>query len=147
MFMRTAYKKLASNSRWYDDMRALSPFLIGVVRRVEPETSFDGETAAPLPAGELRHPNVEFYRGVTPPNFKNFDNSPNIESWTIVRRFGPIEFSERQIWDAVIQHQSEFRSLYQIDETRAEFQVRDPIGYSETMAGMERVLYRALGYL
>jgi hypothetical protein len=126
-------------------MRDLSRFLVGVVKRVEPETSIDN-AAAPN-TGELRHPVVEFYRGVTPPNFKNLDNSPNVENWTIVRRFGPIEFSERQIWDAVMQHQAEFHSSYQIKETREEFQARDPIGYSETMAGMERVLYKALGYL
>jgi hypothetical protein len=145
MYARTDYKKLASYSRWYDDMRDLSPFLIGVVRRPEPEASTDNKQSDIIT--ELRHPDVAFYRGVTPPNFKNFDNSPNIESWTIVRRFGPIEFSERQIWDAVMQHKAEFSSRYQIEETREEFQARDPIGYSETMAGMERVLYRALGYL
>jgi hypothetical protein len=145
MYARSDYKKLAPYSRWYDDMRDLSPFLVGVVKRVEPQTTLDDTTA--VKSGELQHPVIEFYRGVTPPNFKNFDNNPNIESWTITRRFGPIEFSERQIWDAIMQHQAEFTSLYQIEETREEFEARDPIGYSETMAGMERVLYRALGYL
>jgi hypothetical protein len=126
-------------------MPQLSPFLVGVIKRGKPEAPLDADESTPIE--ELRHPDVQFYRGVTPPNFKNFDNNPDIESWTIVRRFGPVEFSERQIWDAVMQHQAEFRSSYEIKETREEFQARDPIGYSETMTGMERVLYRALGYL
>jgi hypothetical protein len=116
-------------------MKALSPFLVGVSKQ-NGQTTTDG-------GGE---PNFQFYRGVTPPNFANFDNDHNVHSWAIMRRTGPIEFSDQQIWDAVIQHQKEFRSMYEIGETREEFQARDPIGYSETMAGMERVLYKALGY-
>jgi len=71
-----------------------------------------------------------------------------VKMWGIIRKAGVVEFTDDQIWNAFLQCQSEFHMASKpIQETRREFKERDPIGYDECMAGMERVLYKAVGYL
>lgn len=150
MLNKTSYKKIASYSRWFEDFDSHTSFLVGVI--------VDDKSRIPQAVnhGSLRkldEPTIPYEDNyivgeVRSINLPSLDNDENVVTWSIVRKTGPVEFTDDQIWEAFLQHQSEFRPMHApITDTREEYRKNDPIGYDETMAGFERVLYRALGYL
>lgn len=148
MAQRTDYKKITSFSRWFDDAPFGTRYLVGVTTKdkdLAPRWLKLGmrDIDGLLVAGD---PNYIVSKA-SEVQLDDLDEDDNVVNWGIIRKCGFVEFDDEQIWAALLQHQSEFRTLHPITETREQFKERDPIGYDECMAGMERVLYKALGYL
>jgi hypothetical protein len=149
MLPKSDFKKLSAYSRWFDNAGVGTRFLVGVTLKDKSQIpnwlkqgmrDIDGLSVAGDPnyivseAIDLR--------------LEDLDDDDNVSTWGIIRKCGLVEFTDDQIWAALLQHHSEFNMYSKpITETREEFQGRDPIGYDESMAGMERVLYKALGYI
>lgn len=149
MLSKSNFKKLAKCSRWFENSNAGTRYLVGVILKDKSHIphwlkqgmrDIDGLLIAV-------DPNYIVTEAIDL-QLEDLDDDDNVTSWGIIRKCGLIEFSDDQIWSAFLQHQSEFNMRSKpITETREEFKNRDPIGYDECMAGMERVLYKALGYI
>lgn len=150
MHQKSDFKKIGSFSRWFEGDSIGTKYLVGI--------SLKDKSLIPreIRRGSIRETNGEEVAG--DPNYivgevlhfdlDELDENDNVAIWGIIRKCGSVEFSDDQIWAAFLQYQSEFHMWKKpIAETRVEFKERDPIGYDECMAGMERVLYKALGYL
>lgn len=96
--------------------------------------------------------------GYVEPNFYNvelkgfnllqLDNEDSVMTWGLVRKTGSIEFTDDQIWSAFKQMEAEFMPNAKPKYASAEiFKHKDSIGYEECMSGMERILYKAIGYI
>lgn len=148
MAQRSDYKKITSFSRWFEGAPVGTRYLVGVTtkdKEAVPRWLKRGmrDLDGLLVAGD---PNY-IVSDVIDMQLEDLDEDDNVLNWGIIRKCGIIEFDDDQIWAALLQHQSEFRPMSPFTETREQFKERDPIGYDECMAGMERVLYKALGYL
>jgi hypothetical protein len=149
MFEKTDYKKLYRTTRWFDDIEADSPFLVTV--QVVDEDRLPASLANSV-VRKVGKDDIFYERGfiqaeVQAKDFLAIEADPDITLWVIARKIGVVEFSDDQIWDALQQHEAEFRMMHPRNlETRLQFKERDPIGYGECISGMERVLYKALGY-
>lgn len=149
MFEKSNYKKLYRSTRWFDDIEDASSFLVCVHVNDDEKipSSLLNAQVRPLDRNDIFYERGFIHAEVKARDFAALDVDPDIITWNVGRRLGPIEFSDDQIWAALRQHDLEFRMMHpQSDETRLEFKARDPIGYVECMSGMERVLYRAVGY-
>jgi hypothetical protein len=149
MLERSQYQKLYRGTRWFDDIEGESRFLVCVHVNDDEKvpSSLLSAQVRPLDRNDIFYERGFIQAEVQAKNFAVIDADPDIILWMVARRVGPIEFSDDQIWEALRQHDLEFRMMYpQSAETRLQFKERDPIGYVECMSGMERVLYRAVGY-
>jgi hypothetical protein len=81
-------------------------------------------------------------------NLLQLDNEDSVMTWGLVRKTGSIEFTDEQIWEAFKQLESEFFRHSTPKHATAEiFKHKDSIGYEECMSAMERILYKAVGYI
>lgn len=149
MFEKSSYKKLYRGTRWFDDIEEASSFLVCVQVNDDESvpSSLSNATVRPQDRNDIFYERGFIHADVQAKDFAALDADPDIILWNVARKVGPVEFSDDQIWAALQQYECEFRMMQPINpETRLEFKERDPIGYIECMSGMERVLYRAIGY-
>jgi hypothetical protein len=149
MAQKSDFKKITGFSRWFENAPFGTSYLVGVYlkdkalapRRLKQRMrDIDGL----LVAGD---PNYIVSEAIDM-DFEDLEDDDNVLSWGIIRKCGIVEFDDDQIWAAFLQHHREFHMHAEpISESREQFKERDPIGYDECMAGMERVLYKALGYI
>ncbi|TLX16258.1 hypothetical protein [Rhizobium sp. MHM7A] len=149
MFEKSSYKKLYRGTRWFEDIEEASSFLVCVQVNDDESvpSSLSNATVRPQDRNDIFYERGFIHADVQAKDFAALDADPDIILWNVARKVGPVEFSDDQIWAALQQYECEFRMMQPINpETRLEFKERDPIGYIECMSGMERVLYRAIGY-
>lgn len=81
-------------------------------------------------------------------NLLQLDNDDAVMRWMLQRKVGSLEFTNDQLWAAFVQLEKEFfpysTNRY---ESAEDFKQQDSIGYEENMAAIERILYKAVGYI
>jgi len=150
IYERANYKKLYVASRWYPGTVGLDTFIIGAMlfdRKVLPSVINKNkliDLSNHLTAtAEPQVINAELAAVF----FEELDEDPNVNYWWILRKSGPISFTEEQVWEAYLQLNNEFFSTSLPKyKTAEEFRNDDPIGYDECMSAMDRILYKAAGY-
>ena len=146
---KASYLKLHQTSRWFDRFGNSTTFLVGVnlIDRDQVPTEFNFGTLRDVDGLHLANDVNYVLAEVTAVNLRNLDSNPNVRQWGIIRKTGPVEFTDAQIWSAFLQMESEFNRGRPVVYTEAQqFKDLDPIGYEECMSAMERILYRSVGY-
>ncbi len=140
------FHKLASFTEWFDNAQETDRFIVLVklcpgaktpsfILPEDIRTEKEGISEPDLIAAYL-----------SASEFRKLDSDNAVLLWTVDRRAGVIEFSEADIWNAVVAHQSLFSPFAKFETDMAKFKEHDSIGYSEIMRNMKEVLYVALGY-
>lgn len=149
MLQKSDFEKMSKHSKWFKDVDAETRYLVGVTtndKSLLPQwlKEFDRDVDGLKLANDPNYVVTEVNHG----RLQELNDDQNVKSWGIIRKCGPVEFTDDQIWDAFIQQQREFsHSIKLFNYTREQYMEHDPIGYDECMAAMSRILYKALGYL
>lgn len=147
---KSSFNKMGSFSRWPEGYDETTVFVVGV--RLHDGNIVPGA----IQAGSLRDLSGNIIADIEPnyvvgniacTDLAALDTDSNVELWAILRKAGPVELTEDQIWAAFVEYENGRNPQRPFTETQQQFKTRDPIGYDECLAMMERSLYRALGYL
>jgi hypothetical protein len=144
------FSKISRHSSWFDDLDDSSKLVV-LIEVLAKENGYDLPVIDGMKQREVDEifstPGC-FLFDVEGCHLAAIDSHRDVLSWSICRKRGAVEFSDDQIWNALLQHDAEFRPMSPLLKgNRTEFRSEDPIGYIESMSAMERVLYRAVGYI